>query len=126
MKTNHIAALMAFISCLPLCINSCDHENLTEEITELNLLSDKTVNIEAEGGKYSISYELINPVADTKLEIICEAEWISILEKNDTDIVFEASANTDVDTRTASIDVFYGDLSFSVILVQSGIKPDRR
>ena len=122
-----ITVCMVICTCATICTTSCDRENPTPSVTkktELNLLSSKTIDIPAKGGEFVISYEIVNPT-DLQLSIVCDAEWIDITDQNITgSIPFKASENSSSETRTSSINVSYGDLSFSVILIQEGTGPE--
>lgn len=92
----------------------------------MNLLSENKIDIPVKGGLFSIEYELKNP-SDLHISVICEAEWITDIDyKTQGFVTFEALENTSSAIREDLITVTYGDLSFSVQLMQEGVVPELR
>lgn len=65
------------------------------------------VSAEAEGGEYSFSYEIANPVDGVQLNVFANADWITIKSASDGKVSFTVAANETATLRSANITLSY-------------------
>ena len=88
---------------------------------ELKLLSNPVILFDEQGGDGEIRYELKNPVAEVKLGVEVDAEWVSDVVVAES-IKFVVAANDAESVRTAQVVVSYDKLNFTVELRQAAKK----
>ena len=88
---------------------------------ELKLLSNPVMLFDEQGGDGEIRYELKNSVADVKLGVEVDAEWVSDVVVAES-IKFVVAANDVESVRTAQVVVSYDKLNFTVELRQAAKK----
>lgn len=94
-------------------------ENPAIEITTQGI-----VEIAAEGGDYSISYAITDPMEDGRIYAECPADWITGIDcSSEGTVTFSAAANETEEERSATITISYsygedGKTEDSIDLVQ--------
>lgn len=79
------------------------------------------VTLPEEGGDFTISYTLTNPIEGETLEPVINVEWITLKANETGSLTFTAAANTEIEPREASIFVAYADVaSFTINISQAG------
>ena len=127
--------LLLFLLALPLAFVACDPttDNPAPELKEsLELLSDDTMNFDAEGGIGSISFDYnpgkvsntgsLTPSTGLTLSIECDADWISVSESVDVilnQITFNVAENEVTEPRKTTIKASINALSFEVTIKQA-------
>lgn len=96
-------------------------KELDPEATAIKLKSEGTMTFKAEGGKGTIEYEVINPVAGGKFSHKCEATWIKEIKTNETSATFTVEANNG-DARETIITILYEEAKTQVKVKQDGVK----
>lgn len=106
-KCIYIAFTITFIVGLYSCKGpeNIDNPLKTELIFELPDLS-----VDYPGGKYSLSYVIVNPI-DKEIPLPkCDAEWIHDISMDEHKIYLEIDPNESTEERTATIDITYGKI----------------
>lgn len=71
-------------------------------------LSEDVVNVTAPGGKYSVTYSIINPVQGQKVSADTDADWIKTVDVNKPNVVtLDIASNADTISRTATVVLRY-------------------
>lgn len=102
---------IAFTIMLIIGLYSCkgpeniDNPLKTELIFELPDLS-----VDYPGGKYSLSYVIVNPTGNEIPTPKCDAEWIHDISMDEHKIYLEIDPNESTEERTATIDITYGKI----------------
>lgn len=96
-------------------------KELDPEATAIKLKSEGTMTFKAEGGKGTIEYEVINPVAGGKFSHKCEATWVKEIKTNETSATFTVEANNG-DARETIITILYEEAKTQVKVKQDGVK----
>ena len=124
MKTR-IIILSGILSFCLIVFSGCDKKEQAPE-TEPEIknpeieLSSSQIDVKAEGGEYSISYKLSNPLEGEHVKALCSVDWISEFNYDQQDMIsFTVSSNSEKDNREAEIQIDYPGLqskvSFSVL-----------
>lgn len=91
----------------------------------LVLMSDDTLSVSVPGGKYEISYALLNKEDREGLKAVSQAEWISALTVEEKTISVFVDANISEIPRSASIFIEYPGLkSLEVVVEQAALSSD--
>lgn len=88
---------------------------------QLILTSNEVMNFNADGGKGTIEYTLVNAREDVEFEAVCEAAWIGEFAFGE-DITFTVAENQNEEAREAKITVNYAEASMEVTVKQAGKK----
>lgn len=84
-------------------------------------INQETIEMPAEGGTASITYTLVNPIEGIVIEASTEAGWITDIDLSvDGKISFRTEANTGEKSRYSVVNVSYGNISKSLVVVQAG------
>ena len=83
----------------------------------LTLTSEGSVWFEAMGGEGVINYTLENPAKDVELKASSSVEWITDITIGDS-ITYVVAPNEIEEERRGTINVEYGEQSFSVSIMQ--------
>lgn len=82
---------------------------------------DTNVEVPAEGGEFSATYSLENPVLGEEIVPTCSDSWVSGFHTLKAyEITFTVEANTSV-ARTATVNVAYNGNSYSFTISQKGV-----
>ena len=115
MKTrNFILAAFLMAATLIFSFNSCNEKEPEPQPepepapAPIIQLESETLEVPEEGGTYTLTYSIENPVEGTELTVSCEADFVTDLTCDDAAIGFKVTAN-DGDARTAEIDIRYGE-----------------
>lgn len=101
-----------------LVTTSCQKEVIPE--TEF-LPKTESVSAVAEGGEYYIEYTLTNPVEGLSVSASTEDNWIDDIDCSESGVVSFTVLPIDTESqREGKVVVEYGDLSFSVPVIQAG------
>lgn len=104
---------------LPLFIAGCSNDPDVQGFQLSLTMESDVINFEAEGGNGIITYTLTNAPKDAKVEVSCDADWVSNL-KAGTNIVFSVLPNEN-QARSTQIVVSYKDQSFTVTINQAAM-----
>lgn len=97
----------------------------SEGTPQIKPVNEDAINVPAEGGSFSVSYTLENPVEGGQISAATEqTEWISDIDySNVGEVSFTVAAN-DSETRNGSITVTYTysdtEISFTANIIQAG------
>lgn len=97
----------------------------SESTPQIKPVNEDAINVPAEGGSFSVSYTLENPVEGGQISATTEqTEWISDIDySNIGEVTFTVAAN-DSETRNGSITVTYTysdtEISFTANITQAG------
>lgn len=117
-KLFYFLMLLPFVACGEKSASTTPEQPETKAPV-LTLTSEATIEFEATGGAGEITYLLENAVEGTMLEATCEAEWVESLATGES-VTFDVVENTTQEARDTKIIVAYGELSFDVVVKQSG------
>ena len=84
---------------------------------QMSITSETPVNMGAEGGSATVSYELNAKDSDVAT-VSSPADWITSIKTTENEITFEISPNESYEPRTTTLLVEYGDLSTEVVVNQ--------
>lgn len=73
----------------------------------ITVSQQEPVSAEAEGGEYSFTYEIANPVDGVQLNVFANADWITIKSASDGKVSFTVAANETATIRSANITLSY-------------------
>lgn len=120
MKTNYLRFISPVIAAAFLSfVTSCEEDNPAPDGTTFNIV-EETVDVPVDGGTFSVSYELANPVESQVVTPSEEVDWIdNIVVSPEGSITFDVAANTGTSPRTADISVTYGELSDKFTVIQA-------
>ena len=102
---------------------ACETESEGEALKHLNITSDTTIKVEAEGGNVAITYSINNPIEGTsvKAEILSGNEMIKGVTHPATGVILvDVKANSGVQ-RVAVMQVSYGTEIATITLQQKGV-----
>ena len=107
-------------------IVACDNTDVPVEPAEKPVveLSGDVVEAEANGGSYSLSYTITNPVESAQLSVVSDQEWVSDITVAAEAISFVVAANEAAEERTATLTVEYPEVEAQTFVVkQQGAQP---
>ena len=85
---------------------------------EITLSTLKT-ECDYQGGEFSFTASVKNPVSGTELEVDCEADWIQDLKLEEKKVSFTVLENNSEFSRNGRIVLTYGESTASYLVVQS-------
>lgn len=88
-----------------------------DQVTPRLLLSTQSVDVEADGGNYSVGYALENGYDGIGIQIACDNQWITNITTDENTIAFDVATNADTAPRTAELMVKYPGIESVVITV---------
>lgn len=112
-------SMLVMISALAVLVSGCKKEE--KEIVPLPEIrfQTPTLDVDSEGGDYSVGYTVTNPVSDGVLELTKDADWIKNLSYTETVISFSVDANPSFDEeRRGNVAINYQGSSDTLVLVQ--------
>lgn len=84
-------------------------------------VSEDKVSAGAEGGSLSVGYTVANPVDGTSVEAECAQTWVNGFDVSEEGVIkFNVDANDDVEVRTATVTVKYGQSEDTFTVEQEG------
>lgn len=108
---------------IAICIFSgCDKKDNSIK-PELEIEST-LLEIPAEGGSITLTYQLNNPINGATISIISKEDWISDIDKETPGFIkFNVKPNQSENSRETTIEINYPELtnSIQILLIQSGI-----
>ncbi len=116
--------IMAAMLVAALLLVSCEEKTVLEP--EFKLVSETEITVPAEGGKFSIAYNVENPAEDGNIAATTEqSDWIANLNTETSGMVyFDVAANEAREAREGTISVAYaysgGRQAFEVSVLQDG------
>lgn len=115
---NNMAAALVMMAGVAFCTVSCQEGPITGP-AEFSLV-DTEVSVPAEGGVFSATYTLDNPVLGEEVKVTCDADWITgINTLKAYEITFTAPANmTEGEPREAVVNVEYNGEKYSFTVAQ--------
>lgn len=105
MKIKKIFSLLMMLSVCASVFISCSDDD-EKPMPELKLLTE-SVDVNSEGGEYTLSYQLLNPIDDVKVKADSGAEWITVTDVTDNTVRFTVAANTIYENRNSEIILSY-------------------
>lgn len=97
-------------------------EAAVKPATPVIVLEKSVVEVPAEGGTYSIGYTIENPIEGVEFGYITTDEgWFGTIEITESAILLEIVPNDDVDERTKSFSLTYGDVTAGLTIKQAGV-----
>ena len=118
---SRIALLLVAVVAIVACDNN-DEPVVPAEKPVVELSGD-VVEAEANGGSYSLSYTITNPVEEAVLSVVSDQEWVSDITVAAEDITFVVAANDAAEERTATLTVKYPEAEAqSFVVKQQGTK----
>lgn len=115
---NNMAAALVLMAGVAFCTVSCQEDPITGP-AEFSIV-DAEVSVPAEGGVFSATYTLDNPVLGEEVKITCDADWISDINTlRAYEISFDTDINLGDESREATVNVEYNGGSYSFIVAQS-------
>lgn len=72
----------------------------------LSITSATEVSMETDGGQFTVTYTVGNPVEDGKISASSEADWCTVYNEEDGEIVFSVAAN-EGEARTCNVTLTY-------------------
>ena len=91
-------------------------------------LDHSEVNVPTEGGVFSLTYKLENPIENEAVNALCEAEWVAEISTAEAGVIsFKVAQNEVAEPREAQVKVTYADLKprFFSILQAAGAEPEK-
>ena len=119
---NYLSLLAAAMFAIVACDNN-DEPVVPAEKTVVELSGD-VVEAEANGGSYSLSYTITNPVEEAILSVVSDQEWVSDITVAAEEITFVVAANDAAAERVATLRVEYPEAEAqSFVVKQQGVEP---
>jgi hypothetical protein len=119
---SRIALLLVAVVAIVACDNN-DEPVVPAEKPVVELSGD-VVEAEANGGSYSLSYTITNPVEEAMLSVMSDQEWVSDITVAADEITFVVAANDAAEERVATLRVEYPEAEAQSFEVkQQGTKP---
>ena len=109
--------LFFMLLAIPMVFVACDKDEAAGK-TEL-ILSETSIEAEAEGGPQLITFEIKNAVSGKSVAATCEAAWVNDIQVADY-ITFIIDANTEAEQREAKLVVTYDAIVVEVAISQKG------
>lgn len=111
--------LFFMLLAIPMVFVACDApKDKAAGKTEL-ILSETSIEAEAEGGPQLITFEIKNAVSGKSVDATCEAAWVNEIQVADY-ITFNIDANTEAEQREAKLVVTYDAIVVEVAISQKG------
>lgn len=111
--------LFFMLLAIPMVFVACDApKDEAAGKTEL-ILSETSIEAEAEGGPQLITFEIKNAVSGKSVAATCEAAWVNEIQVADY-ITFNIDANTEAEQREAKLVVTYDAIVVEVAISQKG------
>lgn len=111
--------LFFMLLAIPMVFVACDApKDEAAGKTEL-ILSETSIEAEAEGGPQLIAFEIKNAVSGKSVAATCEAAWVNEIQVADY-ITFNIDANTEAEQREAKLVVTYDAIVVEVAISQKG------
>lgn len=111
--------LFFMLLAIPMVFVACDApKDETAGKTEL-ILSETSIEAEAEGGPQLITFEIKNAVSGKSVAATCEAAWVNEIQVADY-ITFNIDANTEAEQRETKLVVTYDAIVVEVAISQKG------
>lgn len=107
MRKFQLTSLICTLFCAVLFVSCTDTPDTPVDTTTTVTLSQKSVSVAADGGRLSVGYTIENGIAGIDIVASTEADWISGIEIENQQIMFDVAANTSIEVRTARIVVTY-------------------
>lgn len=103
---------------------SCSEKNEGEEIAPKIIIGTKSINADAEGGKYDFGYKIEGSYDGSSIYTDYDCDWITV-DIGDSSIFLDIDPNPSEDARTATLSfgVNGSDVVF-VLVVQKGKTPE--
>ena len=119
---SRIALLLVAVVAIVACDNN-DEPVVPAEKPVVELSGD-VVEAEANGGSYSLSYTITNPVEEAMLSVVSDQEWVSDITVAADEITFVVAANDAAEERVATLRVEYPEAEAQSFEVkQQGVEP---
>ena len=119
---SRIALLLVAVVAIVACDNN-DEPIVPAEKPVVELSADE-VEAEANGGSYSLSYTITNPVEEAMLSVVSDQEWVSDITVAAEEITFVVAANDAAEERVATLRVEYPETEAqSFVVKQQGVEP---
>ncbi len=119
---SRIALLLVAVVAIVACDNN-DEPVVPAEKPVVELSGD-VVEAEANGGSYSLSYTITNPVEEAMLSVVSDKEWVSDITVAADEITFVVAANDAAEERVATLRVEYPEAEAqSFVVKQQGVEP---
>ena len=107
--------------CALACV-SCDSEPTPEPQpepqTQLNITSDEEFSFDYEGGEFTVTYEIIEPMEGKSVEATPKADWIEQTAAEDGSITFTVAPNETGEKRESTIHITYAYITKSITVKQ--------
>ena len=111
--------LFFMLLAIPMVFVACDApKDEAAGKTEL-ILSETSIEAEAEGGAQLITFEIKNAVSGKSVAATCEAAWVNEIQVADY-ITFNIDANTEAEQRETKLVVTYDAIVVEVAISQKG------
>lgn len=111
--------LFFMLLAIPMVFVACDApKDEAAGKTEL-ILSETSIEAEAEGGPQLITFEIKNAVSGKSVAATCEAAWVNEIQVADY-ITFNIDANTEAEQRETKLVVTYDAIVVEVAISQKG------
>ena len=111
--------LFFMLLAIPMVFVACDApKDEAAGKTEL-ILSETSIEAEAEGGPQLITFEIKNAVSGKSVAATCEAAWVNDIQVADY-ITFNIDANTEAEQRETKLVVTYDAIVVEVAISQKG------
>ena len=111
--------LFFMLLAIPMVFVACDApKDEAAGKTEL-ILSETSIEAEAEGGPQLITFEIKNAVSGKSVAATCDAAWVNEIQVADY-ITFNIDANTEAEQREAKLVVTYDAIVVEVAISQKG------
>lgn len=111
--------LFFMLLAIPMVFVACDApKDEAAGKTEL-ILSETSIEAEAEGGPQLLTFEIKNAVSGKSVAATCEAAWVNDIQVADY-ITFNIDANTEAEQREAKLVVTYDAIVVEVAISQKG------
>lgn len=106
---------------LPFLLIACNKQNGIQNPPSFEINSQESITLPCEGGNFTITYTLQNPIEGVSVEAITDADWITLTENNmaESKLEFNALENNDKQPRETSIVVTYDEISYTINVMQS-------
>lgn len=108
MRTNVLLSAVG-VAAMMLSLSSCQKDPVQPETPSPVLTLEKaSVPVTAEGGQYSVNYEVSDPVEGSEVSVAYpENDWVSGFAVSKTSITFNVAANEEQTTRSLEVTVSY-------------------
>lgn len=112
--------ILSFAALIATLFVACENTTTPPQGDEKNLLiTERIINIGAEGGEAEIEYTISQPTEGVALAATSDAEWINDITIADK-ITFAVDANTALEQRVGFINISYGADKYTIGVQQAG------